>query len=197
LNIEGGAQVFSNDGKANFRVTYFNRRATDVIAFLSISRAPYAQYANQDKQHDYGIDVDGTLNLTDKISLRAFYSYVDGKITTKQGGKDTTYFNLLRRPKSTVNIFLGTQITNALYASLNLNSVGERSDVYYDPATFAAQAITLKTYTLVNFYAEYGFLKNRLKIFADLRNLFDETYSDIYGYNTARFNAYGGLRFNF
>jgi len=197
LNLEGGAQVFSKDGKATLRVTYFNRRVKDVIAFLSIPQAPYAQYTNQDKQHDYGIDVDGTLNLTDKINLRFFYSYVDGKITTKQGSKDTTYFNLLRRPKSTVNVFLGTQITKGLYASLNVNNVGERKDVYFDPATFASQSITLKPYTLVNFYAEYGFLKSRLKVFADLRNLFDESYSDIYGYNTAGFNAYSGLRFNF
>jgi vitamin B12 transporter len=168
-----------------------------VIAFVSLPTAPYAQYTNQDKQHDYGIEADGTLNLTDKIQLRAFYSYNNGKITTKQGGKDTTYFNLLRRPKSTATVFIGTQITKALYTSLNLNSIGQRSDVYYDPVTFAAQSITLKTYTLVNFYVEYGFLKNRLKLFADLRNLFDESYSDIYGYNTAGFNAYGGVRFRF
>lgn len=194
LNLEGGAQVFSGDGKAVLRVTYFNRRIKDAIAFVSIARAPYAQYTNQDKQHDYGIDVDGTLNLTDKINVRAFYSYVDGRITTKQGGKDTTYFNLLRRPKSTANISLGIQVTTALYASINVNNVGQRSDVYYD-ANFAAHSILLKPYTLVNVYAEYGFVKNRLKVFADLRNLFDENYVDIYGYNTARFNAYGGLRF--
>jgi len=37
----------------------------------------------------------------------------------------------------------------------------------------------------------------RLKIFADLRNILDKDYSDIYGYNTAGFNAYGGIRFRF
>jgi vitamin B12 transporter len=197
LNLEGGAQVFSTDGKGALRLTYFNRRVKDVIAFVSLATAPYAQYVNQDKQNDHGIEVDGSLNLTEKISLRAFYSYANGKITTKQGSKDTTFFNLLRRPKSTINLFLGTQITPSLYASLNLNSVGERRDVYFNPATFAAEPITLKTYTLVNFYTEYGFAKNKVKLFADLRNVFDETYMDIYGYNTAGFNAYGGIRFTF
>ena len=197
LNIEGGAQAFSTDGKATLRVTYFNRRVKDVIAFTSLPRAPYAQYSNQDKQHDHGIEADAALNLSEKIQLKAFYSYVDGRITTKQGSKDTTFFNLLRRPKTTVNVSIGTQITKALYASLNVNGVGERKDVYYDPTTFAAQSITLKTYTLINFYTEYGFAKKRVKLFADLRNVFDERYSDIYGYNTAGFNAYGGIRFNF
>ena len=197
LNLEAGAQVFTRDGKGNLRATYFNRRVNDVIAFFFNPTTFRSNYINQDKQKDYGIEVDGNLNLTDKIQLRAFYSYVDGKITTKQAGKDTTYFNLLRRPKNTLNIFLGTQITKALYASLNLNSVGQRKDIYFDPVTFASQSITLKTYSLVNFYAEYGFLQNKLKVFTDLRNVFDETYSDIYGYNTAGFNAYGGIRFRF
>ena len=70
-----------------------------------------------------------------------------------------------------MNIFLGSQITKALYASLNVNTIGERKDLYFDPATFVAQSITLQSYTLVNLYAEYGLLENRLKLFADLRNV--------------------------
>ena len=140
-------------------------------------------------------ELDGSLNLKDKIQLRAFYSYVDGKITTKQGGKDTTYFNLLRRPKHTANLFLGSQLTPALYISVNANWVGEREDLYFDPVTYASRPVALEPYTLLHFYSEYGFLQNRLKLFADLRNVLDKTYSDIYGYNTDGFNGYGGLRF--
>lgn len=197
ISLEAGAQLFTKDGKGNLRATYFNRRVNDVIAFFYNPATFRSSYINQDKQRDYGFEVDGQINLTEKIQLRAFYSYVDGNVTTKQRGKDTTYFNLLRRPKNTFNLFVGTQITKSLYASLNLNSIGQRRDVYFDPVTFASQPITLKPYTLVNFYAEYGFSQNRLRLFADLRNVFDETYSDIYGYNTAGFNAYGGIRFRF
>ena len=146
---------------------------------------------------DNGFEIDGSLNLTDKIQAKVFYSYVDGNITTKSGNKDTTFFNLLRRPKNTMQVFVGTQFTKALYASIQLNNIGESKDVYFDPATFASQSITLKAYTMVNFYAEYGFSQNRLKLFADLRNVFDESYTDVYGYNTAGFNAYGGVRFRF
>lgn len=197
INLEGGAQVFSKDGKAALRATYFNRRVSDVIAFFYNAATFRSTYINQDKQRDHGIELDGSLNFTEKIQLRAFYSYVNGKITTKQAGKDTTYFNLLRRPKTTATIFLGTQITKALYTSLNLNAVGERRDIYFNPATFASQPITLKAYTLVNFYTEYAVASGRVKLFADLRNVFDETYADVYGYNTAGFNAYGGVRFQF
>jgi vitamin B12 transporter len=198
LNLEGGAQLFTEDKKGNLRVTYFNRRIADAIAFFYNPATYRSYYINQDKQRDHGFELDGSYDITDKIQLRAFYSYVDGKITTKLSGKDTTYFNLLRRPKSTINVFLGTQITKALYASLNVNAVGERKDIYFDPATYASKPITLEAYTLLNVYMEYSFLQNnRLKVFADLRNVLDKNYSDIYGYNTAGFNAYGGVRFRF
>jgi vitamin B12 transporter len=92
---------------------------------------------------------------------------------------------------------LGSQLTKAFFASVNVNITGERQDIYFDPATFASRPVTLENYALVNVYAEYGFLQNRLKLFVDVRNVFDATYSDIYGYNTAGFNGYGGIRFRF
>jgi len=197
LNLEGGVQYLTKDGKANLRATYFNRRVKDVIAFFFNSTTFRSYYINQDEQNDRGFEVDGKLNLNDKIQLKAFYSYVDGEITTKQNGKDTTYFNLLRRPKNTFNFFVGSQVTKSFYVSAQLNAVGRREDVYFHPSTFQRNDLTLKPYTLLNFYAEYGFCNNRLKLFADLRNITDEKYVDIYGYNTARFNANGGFRFRF
>ena len=41
------------------------------------------------------------------------------------------------------------------------------------------------------------FVKNKLKIFADLRNVSNSKYSETAGFNTLRFNGYGGVRFNF
>jgi len=197
LNLEGGLQYFTKDGKGSIRATYFNRQIKDAIAFFFNTTTFRSYYINQDEQNDHGFEVDGKLNLSDKIQLKALYSYVDGEITTKQGGKDTTYFNLLRRPKHTFNLFVGSRVTKAFYVSAQLNAVGSRQDVYFDPVTFQRSDLTLRPYTLLNLYAEYGFSNNRIKLFADLRNLTDEKYVDIYGYNTARFNAYGGIRFRF
>lgn len=197
VNVEGGAQLFSKNGKLTLRAAYFNRRVKDVIAFFYNPVTFRSNYVNQDKQNDHGLEVDGSLLLPNNITLRVFYSYVNGTVTTRQAGKDTTYFNLLRRPKSTLSVFAGTQLTKALYVSLNLNALGQRKDVYFDPATFASKPVTLKAYALVNFYAEYALVANRLKVYADLRNVLDETYNEIYGYNTAGFNAAGGIRFRF
>lgn len=195
LNVEGGLQVFLKESKGQVRATYFNRRIHDVIAFYFNPVTFRSYYINQDKQRDHGIELDASWKPSEKLQLRAFYSYADGQVTTRQDGKDTTYFNLLRRPKSTINLTVGTQLTPAFYASVNMNVVGERKDVFFDPVRFAAQPVTLQAYTLLNVYAQYALLQNRLTLFADLRNVLDQTYSDIYGYNTARFQAFGGLRF--
>ena len=168
-----------------------------MIAFFYNPATFRSYYVNQDKQKDHGIEVEANSKLSDKLQLKAIYSYVTGKINTKQNGKDTTYFNLLRRPKSTFNFFAGSQLTKAFYVNIQFNLIGERRDVYFAPPTYAQQDITLKNYTLLNFYAEYALLSNHLKVFADLRNILDKDYSDIYGYNTAGFNAYGGVRFRF
>jgi vitamin B12 transporter len=197
LNIEGGLQAFTKNEKNSLRVLYYRRRIEDVVAFFYNASTFSSYYINQDKQKDHGVEVEANSKLSDKLQLKAMYSYVTGKITTKQNGKDTTYFNLLRRPKTTFNFFVGSQLTKAFYANLQFNLVGERKDVYFAPPTYVQQDITLKNYTLLNFYAEYALLNNHLKIFADLRNILDKEYSDIYGYNTAGFNAYGGIRFNF
>ena len=197
LNLEGGVQFFSRDEKGSLRATYFNRKVEDAIAFFFNTTTFQAYYINQDVQKDHGVELDGRWRLSEKIQLKALYSFVDGEITTKYNGKDTTFFNLLRRPRHTFNFVVGTQVTQALYLSAQLNAVGNRQDVYFDPVTFQRSDLKLKPYTLLNLYAEYGFHNNRVKLFADLRNVTDEQYADIYGYNTAGFNAYGGIRLRF
>ncbi len=197
LNIEGGIQLFTKDERASIRAVYFKRHVKDVIAFFFNPVTFRSFYINQDEQNDHGLELEATSKFSDKLQLRAQYSYVTGKITTQQNGKDTTYFNLLRRPKSTFNFFAGSQLTKRLYINTQFNVIGERKDVYFAPPTYAQQDITLESYMLLNFYAEYSFLSSRLKLFTDLRNILDKNYFDIYGYNTAGFNAYGGIRFRF
>ena len=57
--------------------------------------------------------------------------------------------------------------------------------------------VTLDSYLLLDLYAEYAFYKNKIKIFADLRNVADSKYSETAGFNTLGFNGHGGIRFNF
>ncbi|HEX6848134.1 MAG TPA: TonB-dependent receptor [Chitinophagaceae bacterium] len=195
LTIEAGVQYFSADNKFMGRVTGFVRNVKDAIAFQS-------RYINQDKQEDHGAELELTFRPTNNISIKAFYSYVDGEITTVQNGKDTTYFNLIRRPKNSAGVNAGVKINERLFVSSNLSWFDKRKDAYFDGMTFQTVNVTLNSYILLDIYAEYAFFKNksdsyRIKVFVDLRNISDSNYSETAGFNTLGFNGYGGVRVSF
>ena len=73
----------------------------------------------------------------------------------------------------------------------------QRKNSYFDNNTFSVVNTTLASYALWDIYLDYAFLKNKLKVFADLRNITDTRYTEISGFSTLGFNGYGGLRFNF
>ena len=62
--------------------------------------------------------------------------------------------------------------------------------------TFQTVNVVLDSYILMELYAEYAFYKNKIKVFADLRNITNSKYSETAGFNTLGFNGYGGIRFN-
>jgi len=197
VTIEGGVQYFSSNNKFSGRLTGFKRDVTDVIFFYFNPSTFQSQYINQDKQKDHGAELELSFKPAKNISLKAFYSFVDGKVTTVQNGKDTTYFNLIRRPKNSIGVNAGVRVTQKLFVSSNLSWFDKRKDAYFDATTFQTVNVILDSYILLDVYAEYAFCKNRLKLFADLRNISDSKYSETAGFNTLGFNGYVGVRFNF
>ena len=197
ITAEGGVQYFSEDRKFTGRVTAFNRNVKNVIFFYFNSSTFQSQYINQDKQKDHGGELELSYKPVNNISVKAFYSFVDGKITTVQNGKDTTYFNLIRRPKHSAGLNAGIKINEKFYISANLLWFGERKDAYFDAMTFQTVNVILDSYLLLDIYGEYALYKNKIKVFADLRNIANSKYNETAGFNTLGFNGYGGVRFNF
>ena len=193
--FEGGLQYFHPNGLFMARAVYFNREVKDVLFFTYDPATQGFRYINQDKQEDHGVESEATVHVSSKLEIRLNYTYVDGKINTINGnGKDTSFFNLLRRPKSTFGSLISYKPSKKLTITLNVQSFGAREDITFDPNTFASIPIKLDPFILVNMYAEYGLLKNKLHVFAELRNITDSDYQEVYGYNTASFNAYAGIR---
>ena len=197
VTTEGGLQYYSANNKASGRITFFKRNVKDVIFFYFNPTTFQSQYINQDKQKDHGLELETKYSFTKNTSLKAFYSFVDGEISTKKNGKDTTYFNLIRRPRNSFGINLSSQISKRLFVSSNLQSIGKREDAYFDAVTFQTVNVTLSNYILWDIYVDYSFAKNRLKAFVDLRNITNSQFSEIIGFNTLGFNTHAGLRFQF
>jgi vitamin B12 transporter len=195
VSTEVGFQVFSKNKKSNLRALYFDRNIKDVVFFESLSNFPFGRYINLEKQHDYGFEFEGKAQLG-KVNLWGNLTILDGAVTTKNAGRDTTYNNLFRRPATLLNLGLGYQVLENLYVSANMRSVGKRTDRFYNSSTFETESTTLAAYTTIDFYAEYKFTK-KVKGYFDLRNLTDVQYFDIYGYNTRRFNFMAGIMAEF
>ena len=190
--FEAGVQAWALDKKLSLIASYFNRDVKDVITYS------YPQgYINRDRQKDHGVEAELNFTPTAQWSFRATYTYVTGKITQVNSGKDTSYYNLIRRPKNTVNLFAGFQATKNLFISTSLQSFGDRDDIYYIPNNFYTPELKLlKAYALWNAYAEYKVPAASLTVFVDAKNLTNKKdYYEVYGYNVQGFTINGGIRF--
>ncbi|MDH7463749.1 TonB-dependent receptor [Chitinophagaceae bacterium 26-R-25] len=198
VSLETGLQFVSKNNMINARALYFNRTIKDVIIFQSTFTPPYGRYMNGDEQKDQGAELELTVHPTSKLSITANYTYVDGKLTTHtSNGKDTSYFNLQRRPKNAINGNVGYQFTEALFVRAGVRWQDKRQDLYYNPNTYAAEIVNLASYYNLDAYAEYKIPfsggKRFVKVFGDFRNITNQSYFDIYGYNTRKFNFMAGL----
>jgi vitamin B12 transporter len=187
---EAGIQTELIQQKLSLTISGFNRNINDVIIY------GLNGYENRDRQHDYGAEVELNYNYK-KIAFRTSYAYINGELTEKTG-KDTSFYNLLRRPKNAVNIFASYQVTKHFFISSSLQFAGKRTDNYFDPVTYEQSEVSLKSYALWNVYAEYKFSKNRFSFFAAANNITNnKNYYEVYGYSVQGFNATAGLRFTF
>ncbi|HNU87597.1 MAG TPA: TonB-dependent receptor [Ferruginibacter sp.] len=185
MSIEGGIQYYKDH--VNLRAVYFSRNIQDNIIFYSAGAPTYASYyINADKQKDRGLELEASVNFG-KVDLTANYVNLDGKIETKSGTKDTTYFNLYRRPRQTINLNLGIAITKNWYLNTGIQSISRRYESVYMSAP-----VEMPAYYTWNLYSTYTISKNA-KVFVDLKNITGEKYAEVRGYNSRRFNFMAGI----
>jgi vitamin B12 transporter len=189
LSIEGGIQYYKDN--INLRAVYFSRDIKDNIVFYSAGAPTYASYyVNADKQKDKGFELEASIDFG-KVTLNANYVNLDGKIETKTGTKDTSFFNLYRRPRQTINFNVGIELCKNWNMNMGVQSISKRYE-----AVFASAPIEMPAYYVWNLYSTYSITKN-MRAFVDLKNITDEKYSEVYGYNSRRFNFMAGVNLNF
>ena len=186
-SYEAGIQYYSE--KINARATGFIRDGKDVFLFYTDLNTFASKYINGDKQHDYGIETEATVNFTPQFSAEFNYTYVDGKIITQTApAKDTSFFNLYKRPKNILNVSLNYNATKNLYLSVHFKTVSKA----YEPQ-YMASPYELKGYYNLDFYARYKF-SHKFSAFADLQNITDQKYFVTRGFTTKGVNVNGGVQ---
>ncbi|HEY4335735.1 MAG TPA: TonB-dependent receptor [Puia sp.] len=191
ISTESGIQY--SDNHFNARALYFLRSTTDNIIYDgSDPNYPFGYYINLDKQKDHGFELEANVSIK-PFTFSGNYTYTTGQVTTKVGGKDSSFYNLYRIPKNTVNLSAGVQVTPALYLSLAYRTVDKRIESVYGGPPSTRDAFG---YYTLDGYAEYKFGR-QLKVFADLKNLTNQIYYDIPGFNSKKFNFMAGISVHF
>jgi len=185
-NYEAGLNLSLLDNQFSVRLSGFKRDLTNAIVYGNVG------YVNQLSQHAKGFEFEPALKIK-QLNIKGFYAYVEG--TEFNFVNNSTENTLFRRPKHTIGINAGIQATQNLYVSSNFKYLGKRTDGDFDFSN--PQIVTLPAFKLVDVYAEYAFAKRSFKVFADLKNIFNEQYTEYYGYNSMGFNVNAGVSFNF
>lgn len=188
--LEAGIQTSLLSERLDLRAVYFKRKIKDVIDYDA-----NFTYTNYDVQNDQGFEVEPTFKLNDKLNLKLFYAFVDGEVTTSTGVKDTIYNNLIRRPKHSLGANIGYKVTESLFISTHVGYFGKRDDLFYNSSTFTNDLIRLDAYMLWDAYAEYSLARKKLRLFAQVNNILDADYYEVYGFTTLGTNFTAGFRF--
>ena len=182
-NYELGVQKLSNNKKNSLRIVAFKRDIKQLIIFYSDPVTYANQYINRDKQKDYGFELESSIALGKIGNWVNNLTYVDGEGETN----NVKIKNFYRRPNFTFNSSLTIQPIKQLTLMPSFRFVGNRLKGMYD-----AGAVKMPQYYTLDLYAGYNLTK-QCRFFVDWRNLTDQKYSDIIGYNSRRANVTIGL----
>jgi vitamin B12 transporter len=185
-NYEIGFQTFTRNHNNSFRLTGFKRDARDLIIFFTDPVTYDGKYINRDLQQDYGIEMESTIAIGALGNWSNNFTYVDGEGTENK----VKVKNLFRRPNITLNSVLTLQPTKLLTISTSYRYIGTRLKGEYD-----AGPSKMPQYYTLDCYLGYKYSK-RLNVFIDLRNITNQQYFDVVGYNSKKFNVMTGISIN-
>ncbi len=178
----------------NARMVYFNRQIKNGIDY-NYSTYKYFNYASQ-KNHGVELEA-GYLGSRSNLNLNytynmgtartTAYSYDPGTYSYIEKG-DTSYSNLFRVPIHSINIFGGFQFNKKIFVSIVQRITGKR----YEPQ-FQAPSVLLKPYQTTDLMFQYKIGK-KIAIYFSLKNLLNNKYQEVLGFNTRGRNYVVGIR---
>ncbi|MXV16257.1 TonB-dependent receptor plug domain-containing protein [Hufsiella ginkgonis] len=186
-SYEAGTELELVESKLKLNVAGFIRDTKNLIYFYTDPVTFASAYRNGSKQHDKGLEAEVAVTPTDRFKLEGWFAYVKGEGTDAAGAK-TNY--LLRRPEKTFGANAGYEFSKLFSAKLIYKYTGSRLDPFGYPVVNTNQ----HAFTLLDTYLQ---LKPTaaLVVFADIKNIFDEGYTEWQGYTTAGRNFNAGVKY--
>jgi len=170
--IEVGAELSINDS-ATFSLVYFNRNEDNFIDFVDTGGFVF-QYQNiSDSFTASGLEFVAQAKITEglDINLNATYTSLDEDLS-------------LRIPEIKVNTRIDYNISQSTLVSLSYQYNDDREDVVFNNTTFENDSVTLNSYGLLDFYISHKIINNKMTLFANVTNIFNEDYQELFGFAT-------------
>lgn len=184
--MEGGVE-FSAGKKFRVSAVYFNRNEENFVDFVTIDPDTFtSQYQNiEDTFESSGVEVEVFGQLIENLTGSANY-------TNTQADERFA----LRIPEHKANASLAYNWNTTTNISLSYQYVGERNDTFFNSATFENEAVTLDSFSLLNFNISGQMTKN-IKLFAGVSNILDTEYEEIHRFQTRGRNVLAGFELKF
>ncbi|MCK0109331.1 TonB-dependent receptor [Flavobacteriaceae bacterium S0825] len=183
--LEIGAEL-NITNKMTTSIVYFNRKETNFIDFVDLGNWVF-QYKNTDESFTAsGVEVIADYKISSKVSIKANATYT----------KVEDDLNL-RIPKIKVNTKLNYQVNDHFFMSASYQFNDDRNDTFYNNVTFANEDVTLKSYSLLDFYASHKLINNKVTLFTNVTNILNSNYEELYGYSTKGRNITFGFNLSF
>jgi len=182
--LELGLELGITD-KATISLVYFNRKETNFIDFVDLGNFLF-QYNNVNETFNAsGLEFLSNYKFSDKLNLsaNATYTKVEDDLN-------------LRIPEIKVNAKLDYQYCPKTLMSLTYQFNDKREDAFYDNSTFMTEQVILKSYGILDFYISRKIAKDKMTIFANFTNIFNEDFQELFGYTTKGRNINIGFNLN-
>ncbi|MEE2667901.1 MAG: TonB-dependent receptor [Pseudomonadota bacterium] len=171
---EVGFEYTSKDKGVTFGITYFNQ---DIINQIDFSFA-LGVYENIKRVSTEGFELNLGYNKSENFNISGSYSFLEAK--------DSLGVSLIRIPKSKASIDFSYTISSDSRFFFQINYNGREKDT----------RVTLEEWIRADLTFIQN-LKNDLVFFTKIKNIFNESYQDIYGYGTEGTSVYLGVKVNY
>ena len=170
-------------GRVGVEATYFENRFRDLLQDEIADPTTYAgQEVNVDRATTRGVETGLSAKLTERVSVRASYTYLEAR-------DDTAGERLIERPRHVLDAGVEDRITRQWLAGAGVHLVADRVDGAYAPEP-------LPGYSRFRLYASYEATR-KLSLKLRVENVFDRNYQDVVGYPALPFAVYGGAEWRY
>lgn len=170
------------EGQLRFGATAFQRRTQNMIDFDLF----FFRYNNIIRSRAKGIETFVELRPSDRVSVRANYSYVDSE---KREDGAVNFVRHLRRPLHSLNASIDWIASGKLKLGADLRLASDSLDGF-------GGSVRMDGYALVGIRAAYE-ISDAIELYGRVENAGDTEYQTVAGYKAYRRNAHVGLRAKF